>query len=120
MAEMSGEDHHLELGSNAFVQGFEEQLVGADKGETKEIKVTFPEEYVNDRLAGCEAVFTCTVKDILQAVVPAVDEALATLGRRGEPGCPEGQDPHPYRAGVRSPGARADEASDARPIGRSP
>jgi trigger factor len=76
---MSGEDHHLELGSNAFVQGFEEQLVGADKGETKEIKVTFPEEYVNDRLAGREAVFTCTVKDILQAVVPAVDEAFATL-----------------------------------------
>ena len=79
MAEMSGEDHHLELGSNAFVQGFEEQLVGADKNETKEIKVTFPEEYVNDRLAGREAVFTCTVKDILQAVVPAVDEAFATL-----------------------------------------
>ncbi len=76
---MAGEDHHLELGSNSFIQGFEDQLIGIAKGEKKSVKVTFPAEYVNDQLAGREALFDCTVKDILEAVVPPVDENLAKL-----------------------------------------
>jgi trigger factor len=76
---MAGEDHHLELGSNSFIQGFEDQLIGAAKGDRKEVKVTFPAEYVNDQLAGREALFDCTVKDVLEAVVPPVDENLAKL-----------------------------------------
>jgi trigger factor len=76
---MAGEDHHLELGSNSFIQGFEDQLIGIAKGEKKNVKVTFPAEYVNDQLAGREALFDCTVKDILEAVVPPVDENLAKL-----------------------------------------
>jgi len=79
---MSGEDHHLELGSNAFIEGFEEQLIGGAPGDAREVKVTFPENYPNDRLAGKEAVFAVTVKDVLEAVPAAVDDALAV--RLGE------------------------------------
>lgn len=79
---MSGEDHHLELGSNAFIAGFEDQLIGAKPGEAREVKVTFPDEYPNDRLAGKEAVFAVTVKDVLEAVPAAIDDALAA--RLGE------------------------------------
>lgn len=74
---MAGEDHHLELGSNSFIPGFEPQLVGADAGEARTVTVTFPEEYGNDKLAGKEAVFECTVKEILQAVPADIDDKLA-------------------------------------------
>jgi trigger factor len=75
---MAAEDHHLELGSSGFVEGFEDQLIGVDIGETREVKVTFPEAYVNDRLAGREAVFTVTLKNILESVPMAIDDELAT------------------------------------------
>jgi len=75
---MAGEDHHLELGSNSFIAGFEDQLVGAEAGEAREVNVTFPEEYVNDKLAGQDAVFQCTVKEIRESVPVPVDEELAT------------------------------------------
>lgn len=78
---MVGEDHHLELGSNQFIQGFEDQLIGAEKNDEREVKVTFPDEYVNDKLAGREAIFQVTVKDILASVPHPIDETLAeTLG----------------------------------------
>jgi len=74
---MSGEDHHLELGSNRFVEGFEDQLIGIGKGEETEVKITFPDEYVNDKLAGKEAVFQVKVKDILATEPRPVDDELA-------------------------------------------
>ena len=74
---MADEDHHLHLGSNSFVEGFEDQLVGAEVGESRTVKVTFPDEYVNDQLAGKEAVFECTIKDVLEAQVPEIDDAFA-------------------------------------------
>ncbi|MEM7224009.1 MAG: trigger factor [Pseudomonadota bacterium] len=78
---MSGEDHHLELGSNRFVEGFEEQLTGADVGDDRTVTVTFPKEYVNDKLAGREAIFEVKIKDIKEPVVPEVDDEMAkTLG----------------------------------------
>ncbi len=78
---MAGEDHHLELGSNQFIQGFEDQLIGAEKDDQRQVKVTFPEEYVNEKLSGREADFDVTVKDILASVPHAIDETLAeTLG----------------------------------------
>ncbi len=80
---MAAEDHHLELGSSSFVEGFEEQLVGAEIGDTREVTVTFPEAYVNDRLAGQEAIFTVTIKNILASVPSAVDDELAV--NLGEP-----------------------------------
>jgi trigger factor len=75
---MAAKDHHLELGSSSFIEGFEEQLLGAEIGETREIKVTFPEAYANDRLAGQEAVFTVTVQNILASVPLSIDDELAT------------------------------------------
>jgi len=78
---MAAEDHHLELGTSSFVAGFEEQLIGAEIGDTREVRVTFPEAYVNDRLAGQDAIFTVTIKNILQSVPLAIDDELAiTLG----------------------------------------
>ena len=58
----AGEDYSLEIGSNTFIPGFEEQLIGARIGEEKEVKVTFPEEYHAEDLAGKEALFKVTVK----------------------------------------------------------
>jgi trigger factor len=74
---MSAEGHHLELGSNRFVEGFEDQLVGADVGEERQVKVTFPETYANDKLAGKEAVFQTKINDILEAVPRPIDDELA-------------------------------------------
>ena len=74
---MAAEGHHLELGSNQFVGTFEEQLVGIEKDESRQITVTFPEEYVNEKLAGKDAIFDVTVKDILASVPMAIDDGLA-------------------------------------------
>jgi trigger factor len=75
---MAAEDHHLELGTSSFIEGFEEQLIGAEIGDTREVKVTFPEAYANDRLAGQDAIFKVTIKNILQSVPLAIDDELAT------------------------------------------
>ncbi len=56
----------LVLGSGQFVPGFEEQLIGAEKGETRDVNITFPENYVPE-LAGKAVVFTVTVNDIVPA-----------------------------------------------------
>lgn len=54
----------LKLGSGQFVPGFEEQLVGAKKGESRDVNITFPQDYVPD-LAGKDVVFKVTVQDIV-------------------------------------------------------
>ena len=74
---MAADDHHLELGSNSFIAGFEDQLIGVEVGETREVTVTFPEAYGNEKLAGQPAVFQCTVKEIREAVPVAVDDEMA-------------------------------------------
>lgn len=74
---MEAEDHHLELGSNAFVAGFEQQLVGKSQGEEAEVRITFPEGYANDKLAGKEAVFQVTVKEVLVSIPASLDDELA-------------------------------------------
>jgi trigger factor len=68
----------LELGSNQFIPGFEEQLVGVETGAPLEVKVTFPEDYGVDDLAGKDAVFDCTVQDIHEAAEVKVDDEFAT------------------------------------------
>ncbi len=75
---MSAEDHHLELGTNSFIAGFEEQLIGVEIGDATEVKVTFPEEYGNERLAGQDAIFKVTVKDMLESSPMEIDDELAT------------------------------------------
>ncbi len=74
----SAEDYPLVLGSNSFIPGFEEQLVGVKAEEEKDVNVTFPEEYGAEHLAGKEAVFTCTVKEVKEPVAAEVNDELAT------------------------------------------
>ena len=80
---MKAEDHNLVLGSNAFIEGFESQLVGMAVDETRDITVTFPDTYGEESLQGKEAVFTVTTKAIAAPQPAAVDEALAE--RMGQP-----------------------------------
>ena len=68
-----GEDYSLEIGSKTFIPGFEEGVVGMKIGETKDIEVTFPKDYVAD-LAGKKATFKVTVKEIKSRVLPKVNE----------------------------------------------
>jgi len=68
------ENYSLEIGSKTFVEGFEEQLIGVKKGETKEIRVTFPEDYSNEELAGKEAVFQVTVNEIKRPQLPELND----------------------------------------------
>ncbi len=80
----SGENYPLELGSNTFIPGFEDQLVGVKSGDVKDVNVTFPEDYQAKDLAGQEAVFTVTVHDIKYKDRPEVnDELIAQLKRDG-------------------------------------
>ena len=73
-----GEDFNLTLGSGQFIPGFEDQLIGAKAGESRDVKVTFPAEYHAADLAGKEAVFAVTVKEIKAPEEPKVDDELAT------------------------------------------
>lgn len=67
----------LVIGSHTFIEGFEEQLVGMNIGETKDIDVTFPAEYHAEELKGKPAVFTVTVNAITVKELPALDDELA-------------------------------------------
>lgn len=73
----SAKDHTLELGANAFIEGFEEQLVGVKTGDHVTVKVDFPENYGNKDLAGKAAVFEVDVKDIQERQAVALDDAFA-------------------------------------------
>ncbi|MCI5095947.1 MAG: trigger factor [Rhodobacteraceae bacterium] len=73
----AAEDYPLVLGSNSFIPGFEDQLVGVKAEEEKDVTVTFPEEYGAEHLAGKEAVFTCTVKEVKEPVAAEIDDELA-------------------------------------------
>ena len=72
-----GSNHSLELGSGQFIPGFEEQLVGTKAGETVEVKVTFPENYQAEELAGKEALFVTTVNEVKAKELPELDDELA-------------------------------------------
>ncbi|HHV15594.1 MAG TPA: trigger factor, partial [Gelria sp.] len=72
-----GEDYPLELGSNTFIPGFEEQLVGLKVGESKDVEVTFPEDYHAEDLAGKDAVFKVNVKKIETKIMRDLDDDFA-------------------------------------------
>ncbi len=72
-----GEDYQLVLGSNTFIPGFEDQLIGLKKGEEKEIKVWFPEKYHNEELAGKDAIFKVLVKKIETKIVRELTDEFA-------------------------------------------
>lgn len=71
----SAKNYSLELGSNSFVPGFEDQLVGAKSGDDKDVNVTFPEQYVPE-LAGKKALFKCKIHEVKEKVLPELNEEL--------------------------------------------
>lgn len=73
-----GENHALTIGSNSFIPGFEDQLVGISIEEDVEVNVTFPEEYHSEDLAGKEAVFKCMVREIKAKELPELDDEFAS------------------------------------------
>ena len=70
----TAERQPLKLGSGTFIPGFEEQLVGVSVGESKDVVVTFPEEYHSDDLAGKDATFKCKVHEIKEEQIPEIDD----------------------------------------------
>ncbi|KZK38693.1 trigger factor [Lactococcus taiwanensis] len=72
-----GSNHSLELGSGQFIPGFEEQLVGTKAGDEVEVKVTFPENYQAEDLAGKEAIFATKVNEVKAKELPELDDELA-------------------------------------------
>ncbi|MDQ0429904.1 MULTISPECIES: trigger factor [Caryophanaceae] len=72
-----GNDYSLEIGSNSFIPGFEEQLVGVKSGEEKDVEVTFPEEYHAAELAGKAATFKVKVSEVKGKELPELNDELA-------------------------------------------
>ncbi len=73
----AADDYPLKLGSNSFIPGFEDQLVGVKAGDEKAVTVSFPADYQAPHLAGKDAVFDCTVKAVKSAAPAAIDDELA-------------------------------------------
>lgn len=73
-----GTDYPLVIGSGSFIPGFEDQLIGVNAGESKDVEVTFPEEYQAENLAGKPATFKCTVKAIKAKELPEVNDEFAS------------------------------------------
>ena len=73
----TAEGYDLTLGSGSFIPGFEEQLVGLKAGESRDVHVTFPEDYHAEELAGKEAVFACKINKISRKELPELDDEFA-------------------------------------------
>ncbi|NPD18281.1 trigger factor [Alterinioella nitratireducens] len=73
----AAEDYPLTLGSNSFIPGFEEQLIGTKAGDEKNVEVSFPEEYGAEHLAGKAAVFECKIKDVKAPAKAELNDDLA-------------------------------------------
>ena len=72
-----GEKYDLVLGSNSFIPGFEDGIIGKKTGETFDLNLTFPEDYHADNLKGAEVVFTTTINEIKEVVEPELNDELA-------------------------------------------
>lgn len=73
-----GENYPLTIGSGSFIPGFEEQLIGANTGDEKEVNVTFPEDYHAEDLKGKAAVFKCKIHEIKAKELPEIDDEFAS------------------------------------------
>lgn len=73
----TADNHELKIGSGHFIPGFEDQLIGAEKEVEVEVKVTFPEEYHSEALAGKDAVFKCLIHEIKEEELPELDDEFA-------------------------------------------
>jgi trigger factor len=74
----AAEDYLLALGSGQLIEGFEEQLIGAEAGEERSVEVTFPAEYQAEHLAGKDAVFKVKVKEVREKILPELDDDFAS------------------------------------------
>src|SRR3954449_12288709 len=74
----TAEDYLLALGSGQLIEGFEDQLAGAEAGEEREVKVTFPADYQAEQLAGKDALFKVKVKEVREKVLPELDDDFAS------------------------------------------
>ena len=72
--ELKADDYYLEIGSQRFVPGFEEKIIGMKNGETKSINVVFPEDYHEKKFAAKEIIFNVSVKNIKEKKLPEIDE----------------------------------------------
>lgn len=73
----TAKDYTLTIGSNQFIPGFEEGIIGHKAGETFDLELTFPKEYHSKDLAGAKVTFTTTLKEVKEVVLPAVDDEFA-------------------------------------------
>jgi len=73
----TGQGVQLEIGGGRFIPGFEDQLAGAQAGDDREVRVTFPETYANAEIAGQEAVFAVHIVDVRKRQVPELDDEFA-------------------------------------------
>ncbi|MBC6680928.1 trigger factor [Zhenpiania hominis] len=73
----TAERQPLKLGSGTFIPGFEEQLIGTKSGDEKDVKVTFPEQYHSEELAGKDAVFKCKVHEVKEEELPELNDDFA-------------------------------------------
>ena len=73
----TGKDYPLTIGSHTFIDTFEDQLIGMNKGDERDVKVKFPDEYHADALKGKEAVFHVTLKEIKEKQLPELDDDFA-------------------------------------------
>lgn len=71
-----GENYSLTIGSNTFIPGFEDQLIGLKAGDEKDVTVTFPKDYHSEDLKGKEAVFKVKVKEVKETKIPELDKAF--------------------------------------------
>lgn len=79
-----GENHSLTIGSHSFIPGFEEGLIGLKKGDTKDLELTFPENYHVDNLKGQKVVFKVKINDVKERIVPELNEDFfKDLGMEG-------------------------------------
>lgn len=69
-----GENYSLKIGSNTFIPGFEDQIIGMSKGEEKDVKVTFPEDYHSEELKGAKATFKVKVNEVKETLIPSLNE----------------------------------------------
>ncbi len=78
------EDYSLKIGSGTFIPGFEENLVGLKKGDTKDIKLSFPEDYHSEELKGQPVIFKVLIKEIKETIIPELNEEFfKDLGHEG-------------------------------------